>query len=151
MLANIDDDYADGYEQIIGDAGVASIIVHVPGGHIRYYYADGRFEATCERKDHMTCEGSACRLTRIALCGDLADEAAGRPLGTLVDWLALGHTWDDRDDHRDPFFIACLEYKDRVESRNYLKRIHNGIDMLNCERKLRPSENEELLSVPMRW
>ena len=160
LLANVDDGITD---TICAGCGVfdtsavehsteASIVMYVPGGHVRYYDSDKRFEATCYNRAHWTDEGRPCRVTRTGLGGASVGEGDapnGRPLGTLVAWLADGEHLLDRIQHRNVFYIASLGIGKRKAARDLVREHPEGENIFRDERKQRIGEEEEPSSFPM--
>ena len=146
---------ADGDEEDLngapaGPGGPASISVRVPGGIIRFFFADSRFEAVCSNGNHLTAAGSECRLTRTAHASD-TEPACGRPLGLLVAWLSQAFDKATRDEHRCPFNICSISLRDRQDGRRVLEGSPAGLRMLEQERERRDGEPEEPADVPMGW
>ena len=130
----------------------ASLRVHVPGGSIRFYFHDGRFEATCGNDAHRSVDGVPCRLTRSSFGEPDGDSPNGRPMGTLAAWCS--HAFQpgfDRADHRSPFFTMGLSIDERENGRARVREASNGIGMLSKERPQRAGEPSEPRVVPMGW
>ena len=112
LLANLDDEVADAvaaHEEENEEEG-KSVGVNLPGGSIRFYYKDKRFEATCMNDAHKTRDGTRCRLTRVGCINPDMSSENGRPIGTLAAWLQEGGT------DGLPLLVAAKERKRRSGS-----------------------------------
>ena len=129
----------------------ASILLEVPHhGYIRYYHADGRYEATCLNTFHVH-EGSHCRLTRASTRRPGTEPGNGRPLGLFVAWLWLSRDSPDREEHRSPFTILPIPLNVREDARRLIKDALNGLLMSSKERPSEIGEQEEPIDCPMGW
>ena len=133
-----------------GSGGPASILVDVPGGKLRYFFSDGRFEATCGNDNHKTAGGVPCRLTRTS-CAAGDDLANGRPVGTLAAWLAQSLDVPSREEHRCPFAIQPLPRGAREVARETVAASVNGPALMAHERPRYEGEPDEATEVPMGW
>ena len=87
-------------------------IYAVPGGELRFYTKTKRFAAFCDCTDN---HGRRCRRERkVSLA-----VARGRPLGYLLAWLRLGHTWATNREHMD--LGAFIAHQERVDSRAWFE------------------------------
>jgi hypothetical protein len=149
-------DDADDRLPPLGGAAVGerSLAVELPGGTLRFFYGDGRFEATCYNDAHRTVDGTRCRLTRTAVGAEEpippGSEANGRPAGLMGAWLAY-HILPSREDHRAVFFVATIPRDERISARDQIRDAPRGALLLSCERHRRLGEPEEPLDCPMGW
>ena len=114
------------------------ITVVIPGGHITYYHTIHSFQATCNNQSHGRC---ALRRQATADGRGGTNQAAGRPLGYLAAWLAMGARCDSKDMHWDPLNQPSLT--DRSHARAGLALQPAGLAILGKERPMREGETEE--------
>lgn len=117
----------------------AETVVTLPArGEIRFYILGGRFQATCFRHPN-------CRLTRYLGKEGVSRQRApgrGRPCGLLAAWL-LDDTPGNQEDHKNALYVARMPYALRAASREHLKTVDNGPELLACERPCEPGQPEE--------
>jgi hypothetical protein len=140
--ASANDDGQLAGRQFHGRRGHADAHAEVEGGSIAWHLTTNRFEARCNNTDH----GERCRMTRASTEGKRASAVGqGRPLGTLVAWLASGGQFVTAYDHR-----ANLPYDGdiRMAARSKLRESDDGLDLLSRERAKRLGEDSEPEDMP---
>ena len=119
------------------------------GGSLRFYFADGRFEASCPNLLHMLGDHK-CRLTRTCH-GNGDNEEAGRPVGLMIAWLLDAFSDVDGETHRSVWKLLTYNLSDRRAAREIVTGLGGGADLLAKEREPREGEPEEPLHAPMAY
>ena len=90
-------------------------VLALEGGAIPHYPSNGNFEAACAHH-----RDERCTLTRAgnASSGSSPSRAsAGRPLGLLAAWLAIGMLCEDKAAHKAPLNMKQLSGPEGFDSR----------------------------------
>ena len=90
--------------------------LELPGGTIKYYATDGRFEAACCNPTHGSCVLSRNNRHRSRM--------GGRPCGFMAAWLAAGAAYEDKETH----WQAIQEIEDDLASRTAAREEIVGMD-----------------------
>ena len=124
--------------------GAAELVLHVPGGVLRYYSSKCNFTATCSRHENCvkTRQSTASKIGLKSVNG----QAKGRPLGYLVAWLAMNQHdgCDSKAKHWDKKENASkCTHAQRLVARLCLQTMDGGQAFLDKERDQRPGEGDE--------
>ena len=116
-----------------------------PAGKISFYDSKNTFEAICRNPKHGKCVLSRTRNAAKSKDPNAVPKG-GRPLGFLGAWLLQAHC-ETKAEH---WSYANLRpsREARGGARNFIKKAHNGMDLLSKERpqktELEDSEPETL-------
>ena len=99
--------------------------------------------------NHKTKDGTRCRLTRMCFIKKDMSPENGRPIGTLAAWLEDCFVKDEREEHRDPFYIFSLEEKKRQDARQSVMCMPCGPKLADGGTAPKKGEPEEPKVVPM--
>ena len=114
----------------------------VTGGCVSFYQK-GVFEAVCKNKSHGSCVAS--RTVSEIVDPMLGRPKGGRPLGTLLSWLAK-HDCLTKEQHWNvENFMAS--HDERLLFRLGLQNSEAGVALLSHERRQEPGENIEPLDT----
>ena len=112
-------------------------------GKISFYdREEPYFEAKCMHHNK-------CTLRRTSRASERPRrQAQGRPLGTMLEWLAAGHTAATKDDHMNPLWLSSLPRHIRHEQRVRMRRdgLFRALEVM--ERPKREGETSEPEDVP---
>ena len=100
--------------------------LEVPGGIIKFYASDGRFEATCLNPSHGNCILSRFNRKR--------SKMAGRPVGFMAAWLSVSVMCEDKEEHWEMVDEVEGHIAVRQEHRNSVADLEGGVALLQCER-----------------
>lgn len=130
--------------------GRADCTLVMEWGSIVYYSSNGNFEAICAMHWDERCTLTKGSSASASSSGRSAQ--AGRPLGYLAAWLAMGPAFGDKASHRDRSVLARLAgpdgHAERKDQRAGLMANPEAADLLARERAVRASEAEEPDRVP---